>query len=104
MSPCLLLFPGHQGARGGTAGASGHQPLGARVPDPTQPGHVAALLFSLMQVSSINGREQILGVFGVWALDMGARLPITRRNKHPHWKEGEPKAREMGWPALGPPS
>ena len=62
------------------------------------------LLFSLTQASPTKGRERISGVFGVWTLDMGARLPITRGNEHPHWREGEPKARKMGWPALGPPA
>ena len=104
--PTLLLFPPRPSGRhrrdtwGFRAPATGC--LGCLTPPSlaTWP----PLLFSLTQVSSTKGREQILGVFGVWALDMGARLPITRRNKHPHWREREPEARKMGWPALGPPA
>ena len=104
--PMLLLFPPRP------SGSQRRDSWGFRAPatgclgclTPPSLATWPLLLFSLMQVSSIKGREQILGVFGVWALDMGARLPITRRNKRPHWREGEPKAREMGWPALGPPA
>ena len=104
--PMLLLFPPQPSRShrrdtwGFRAPATGY--LGCLTPPSLATWSL--LLFSLTQVSSTKGREQILGVFGVRALDMGARLPTTRRNKHPHWREREPEARKIGRPALGPPA